>query len=231
MTQRNPMNERYQTEEKIGKTRKSAASAKPVTKAASSVHVESSAPAPKGRMAKAKAQATKEATKGKSSKTDSPRAKAEYYTPDTPEYKKWRRIWWIAIGVAMGLTALSFLIMMLLPDSPMVGYVMLGLAYALLFFSIWIDLAKVRKIRNAYRDQMMNSNSKAAKAKRREAAEEQKKVEAEQAAADAKKKAAREARMGKVKGVFGGKKKADDAGKSAEAAADATADAAETNAK
>lgn len=38
MSQRNPLNERYQ-QEKGGKTRKSAASAKPVTKAASSVYI------------------------------------------------------------------------------------------------------------------------------------------------------------------------------------------------
>ena len=41
MTQRNPMNERYQSEDRKGATRKSAASAKPVSKAASSVRIES----------------------------------------------------------------------------------------------------------------------------------------------------------------------------------------------
>ncbi len=39
MSQRNPLNERYQADEKSGKTRKSAASAKPVKKAASSVYI------------------------------------------------------------------------------------------------------------------------------------------------------------------------------------------------
>ena len=39
MSQRNPMNDRYQTDEHRGQTRKSAASAKPKTKAASSVRM------------------------------------------------------------------------------------------------------------------------------------------------------------------------------------------------
>ena len=39
MSQRNPMNERYQSDKRQGTTRKSAASAKPKSKAASSVTV------------------------------------------------------------------------------------------------------------------------------------------------------------------------------------------------
>ena len=41
MSQRNPMNERYTAEDRTGKTRKSAASAKPKAKAAASVRIES----------------------------------------------------------------------------------------------------------------------------------------------------------------------------------------------
>jgi hypothetical protein len=39
MAQRNPMNDRYQGDGPGGQTRKSAARAKPVTQAASSVHI------------------------------------------------------------------------------------------------------------------------------------------------------------------------------------------------
>ena len=46
MTQRNPMNERYQSEDRKGATRKSAASAKPVSKAASSVRIQSTKKTP-----------------------------------------------------------------------------------------------------------------------------------------------------------------------------------------
>ena len=48
MSQRNPMNERYTSDQKHGATRKSAASAKPVSKAASSVRTTSSKPEKKG---------------------------------------------------------------------------------------------------------------------------------------------------------------------------------------
>ncbi len=48
MSQRNPMNERYTTNKPQGVTRKSAASAKPVSKAASSVRTASSKPEKKG---------------------------------------------------------------------------------------------------------------------------------------------------------------------------------------
>ena len=48
MSQRNPMNERYTSDQKRGATRKSAASAKPVSKAASSVRTTSAKPEKKG---------------------------------------------------------------------------------------------------------------------------------------------------------------------------------------
>lgn len=48
MSQRNPMNERYTTDQKHGSTRKSAASAKPVSKAASSVRTAPAKPEKKG---------------------------------------------------------------------------------------------------------------------------------------------------------------------------------------
>ena len=55
MSQRNPMNERYQSEDHQGKTRKSAASAKPKSKAAASVVVQTSSKTPQQKKADAKA--------------------------------------------------------------------------------------------------------------------------------------------------------------------------------
>ena len=102
MTQRNPMNDRYQQtgEKKTGKTRKSAASAKPTTKAASSVHIEGKAPKPQGRFARAQRQAQQPKKSSSSQDRD--------FQPDTPEYRKWRRIWWGFIIAALALTSLSF---------------------------------------------------------------------------------------------------------------------------
>ena len=61
MTQRNPMNERYQSEDRKGATRKSAASAKPVSKAASSVRIESTKKTPQQKKAERKQQRAKDA--------------------------------------------------------------------------------------------------------------------------------------------------------------------------
>ena len=49
MSQRNPMNERYTSEDRTGVTRKSAASAKPKAKAAASVTVKSAKKTPEQR--------------------------------------------------------------------------------------------------------------------------------------------------------------------------------------
>ena len=57
MSQRNPMNERYTSDQKRGATRKSAASAKPVSKAASSVRTTSAKPEKKGLFGGSKKQA------------------------------------------------------------------------------------------------------------------------------------------------------------------------------
>ena len=61
MTQRNPMNERYQSEDRKGATRKSAASAKPVSKAASSVRIQSTKKTPQQKKAERKQQRAKNA--------------------------------------------------------------------------------------------------------------------------------------------------------------------------
>ena len=92
MSQRNPMNERYQSEDHQGKTRKSAASAKPKSKAAASVVVQTSSKTPQQKKADAKAARRKA--------QDEQRAlDRKYYTPDTKEYKRLRRLWWACWGV------------------------------------------------------------------------------------------------------------------------------------
>lgn len=229
MTQRNPMNERYQSDEKTGKTRKSAASAKPATKAAASVYREGSAPKPTGRMAKARAQANKQARSGnKEEKANSPKSKAEYYDPGTPEYKRWRRYWWVSIIIALVFTAISFITLRVLPDNYTLSYVFLGIGYAALIAGIYIDLAKVRKIRKEFREKMTSQNSKKAVAERKAAKAEEKK-RAEQAEIEAAQKAAaKEAKKGSLMGRFGfGKKESGDAS-AVDGAKAAEAESAET---
>ena len=207
MTQRNPMNDRYQQtgEKKTGKTRKSAASAKPTTKAASSVHIEGKAPKPQGRFARAQRQAQQ--PKKSSSSQD------RYFQPDTPEYRKWRRIWWGFIIAALALTSLSFFAAGWFGGNRVPMYVMLGLGYAALIVAIVIDVTKVRKIRNA----AASSGSKSKMSKKQRKAEEARRAEEAARAREAEeaKRAAKAAKKGR--GVFG-KKKED-----AEASADTQA--------
>ncbi len=193
MTQRNPMNERYQSDERTGKTRKSAASAKPVSKAGASVRVAGGKKqaASRGFLSRLSGGGGNAAASKKQQERE---ARARYYNPDTPEYHRWRRYWWISIVLALSLTALSFVVQIAIPDSAVASYVLLGVGYALLIVAIWIDMGKVRKIRRAYADRMMAGRSKAATrarkaekaAAQKEAAEARKLGEAEAAKRDAK---------------------------------------------
>jgi hypothetical protein len=202
MTQRNPMNERYQIEDRSGKTRKSAASVKPATKAAASVRIEgASAPRKTGRLAKAQSQANRKQG-SKRARVDSADAKAAYYDPGTPEYKKWRRIWWISIVVALVLTALSFAVLQFMPENATLSYVLLGLGYAFLIASIVVDLGKVRKIRKDYRMKMVTANSKSATAERKEQKAAAKK-EAEAAAAAQARQPQKDSILSRLSKLFG----------------------------
>ena len=188
MATRNPMNERYQNaEDRSGKTRKSAASAKPVSKAASSVHVQGkSSEEPKGLWARATKQANKNAAVKESKKKAASKQQVErrreealrskYYNPDTPEYKKWRRIWWGMLAGAIACTAISFFFSsqegMATPT-----YVLVALSYVLLILAIVLDFTYIRRLRTEYQDRMIiEEKSKKNSARRKEAAAEERRL-------------------------------------------------------
>lgn len=187
MSQRNPMNERYTTDDKGGKTRKSAASAKPATKAASSVHVPGQSEKPKGFFARASAKASAGDAKREQAKRNakagnvSPDQRALMYNPQIPEYKQWRRYWWMAIGGAILFTVSSFIALSTVEDGNQLPFVLLGIGYVFLAFAIIIDFVKVRRIRKAYQTDVLENRSKDATKSRKErkAAEKQRLIEAE----------------------------------------------------
>ncbi|MEG0072288.1 MAG: hypothetical protein RR362_03400 [Raoultibacter sp.] len=183
MTQRNPMNDRYQSDEIKGQTRKSAASAKPKTRAASSVHVEElHPPKKKGFFAKAAAPAPAKSSgkTGGSASNSGGRVKSEYYNPPTQEYKRMRRVWWVLLVGAIAMTAASWGIRTMMPSAETVSMVTLGLAYIMIIAALYVDFSKIRKIRRAYQNEMESKKTKASKA------EAKKLAEAEEAAAAAK---------------------------------------------
>ena len=172
MTQRNPMNDRYQTDEHQGQTRKSAASAKPKSKAAASVRVQ---PTQKTKQQK---KAEQKAARAKQSQID-----RQYYNPPTPQYKRLRKIWWGLLIGAIALTALSWVGRSFLPE---VGtYISLGLAYACIIGALYVDFSKIRKVRRAYQEEMMSKKSKEMRAaeKQQKAAQRAAKQKVEEAPA------------------------------------------------
>ncbi len=127
------MNQRYQKQGlPAGKTRRSAASAKPKRSVGT---------AP---------------VKAKSSKPAS--AKQSYVMhPPTPEYTLWRRIWWVLLGVAIALTTASYFAMK--SQVGQLGNILLGAGYASMFAALAVDWFKLRKMRKEYAEEQHNTKS------------------------------------------------------------------------
>jgi len=157
MSQRNPLNDRYQTDERKGQTRKSAATAKPKAKAASSVRVISTEKTPKQKRAAARAKRQQETT-----------IEQKYYHPPTPEYRKWKKVWWVCLAGSLSMTGGSLAISFLLPELQVVSNTMIGLGYAFLIGFFFTDFAKIRKIRRKYQAEM-KAQAKTTKESRAEA--------------------------------------------------------------
>ena len=129
MARRSPTNARYQKYTgPEGKTRKSAAAAKPK---------------------KASSGAASKSSRGssKSSKSATPVAR----TPETPEYRAARKQWWICLASGLVLTMSSMLLRKFLHASWVnpVSMVLLGLAYAAIFYALYVDWTKIRPMRKA----------------------------------------------------------------------------------
>ncbi|MCI9261454.1 hypothetical protein [uncultured Adlercreutzia sp.] len=157
MSQRNPMNERYQSEDRRGVTRKSAASAKPKSKAAASVTVKSAKKTPEQKKAAEKA-ARREASQKQRE------IERKYYKPDTPRYKRMRILWWVLLVAAIGCTTLSFVGQSWMP--PTAGVVILVLAYVFIIAAFILDFVVIKKERVAYQERMLAEEEKNAKAEK-----------------------------------------------------------------
>ena len=155
------MNDRYQDEGPKGTTRKSAASAKPKSKAAASVHIQSSTKTPQERKAEQKAR--RKAERAKQNELD-----RKYYNPPTAEYKRLRRLWWVVLIAAVLMVALSWFARSWEPA--WISYVTLGSSYVLIILAFYLDFSKIRKCRRKYQMEMESQNTKesrrAEKAKR-----------------------------------------------------------------
>lgn len=179
MTQRNPLNERYTSDKQLGKTRKSAASAKPVTERASMVHD----PAPKTKKEKKAEQKERERRRAERRGVVSGPNGPNVYEVPTDEYKMWRRRWWIALIIGIAFAVPGFFFRQLgWPEWSI--FVSLGLSWTALIIALWIDLGKMRKIRKRYNSGVIDGNTKAARAQQKARAAElrEQRKEAEAAA-------------------------------------------------
>ena len=140
MARRSPMNERYQkTTAPGGKTRRSAASAKP------------------------KRDLAGESSSKSSSSKKSPGSSKQSFTinPPTEEFRRWRRVWWILLLSSLVFTLGSVAIQYWLAPAgtdgsdpwTVAGRIMLGLGYGGIFAALYIDWTKLRRMRREWAEQ------------------------------------------------------------------------------
>ncbi len=125
MSQRSPHNARYQKYTKpSGTTRRSAASAKP------------------------KRDVGKTATGSGSSGKKTAQKRSPYGFTVTPEYRKWRNVWWVCLGVSL-LAALAYLLLGTKGLTTQGKFALLIVCYVFLGVGMYIDWRKVRPARQA----------------------------------------------------------------------------------
>jgi hypothetical protein len=206
------MNQRYQGDGPGGQTRKSAASVKPVTQAASSVHIrkkpqtdaekraarktrekeEERKAAERARRKTERAQA-EEVQVGKPAEKEQPKGflgkllAPPANMPSSAEYRKWRRIYWILLGIGIVFVVFAFVIQVYLPSNPTLQMIALGCAYAPIIGALVINFRKVSPLIKEH--QKNRTGSKTPKQLKHEQ-EAKERVEAVEAA----RKAAREAK-------------------------------------
>ena len=145
MSQRNPMNDRYTSEEHKGVAKKSAASAKPTKSAAATVTIND------GKKSDKEKKQQKRLREAEERKRQNELA-AKYSKPDTPEYKKWRKAWWIGLGCAILLVLASWVSRSVEPQ--WISLVVLAFAYVAIIFAFWVDIVKIKKITRKYQEEM-----------------------------------------------------------------------------
>lgn len=146
MSQRNPMNERYTGDHKGGSTRKSAASAKPVSRAASSVRLESDKPKRKGLFAKRTPEEKQEHKTER--KTGRARLRAiQRYVPDTPQFKALNRKRIIYSAIGLGGMVIAIILSLIMPTVQIVPIGIMIVSWVFFFISVRIDSKQLRPLR------------------------------------------------------------------------------------
>ncbi|MDO5044163.1 MAG: hypothetical protein Q4E22_02545 [Coriobacteriia bacterium] len=161
MTQRNPLNERYNSDKPKGQTRKSAASAKPKRKAADTVYISDSKKASGGKKKELTKLEKKEQNKLRNERENKIFAAATALTRKQPGYRRYKMIWWIILAFAILATIASWLFQLKQTNfgqAPMV--VSLVLAYGAIIVALILDFRKVRPVRKEMRQRAATMSEK-----------------------------------------------------------------------
>ena len=162
MSQRSPQNERYTVEREgraPGSTRPKSGAAKPASRAAASVRIET----PKSKMTKrqkAMAEATMSKEEKKAQRAKEREVENAAYTATTAltnkdeKYKKLRRIWWCLLIAAVAFTILSWATLASGVGGAVLSTVVLVLAYIGIVGALVMDFTVIRKRRNVFRDRV-----------------------------------------------------------------------------
>ncbi len=145
MTRRSIQNERNTGDGPEGVTRKSASKAKPVRKAASTVYVKSGQKSRKElkQEAAAKEQKRKEKAAALQSSPDA-QGVSELREQAKLKMRKWRRIWWGALILAIIAIVVSFISYQTLGS---LYYVCLVVSYGSIAVALFIEFGKIRKLK------------------------------------------------------------------------------------
>lgn len=169
MSQRNPMNERYTQDRTAGTTRKSAASAKPVSKAGASVYVKEAKPAKRSMMDRFKGEDanTKKSSKGTATEqrqTARQRKRAiNRFVPETADYKHYNKKRMMYSAAGCGVIVIAILMSIFTPYQ-IPAIVLMILAWVLFCISVYMDSRYLRPIRER---EYMKAESKANKKKKK----------------------------------------------------------------
>ena len=185
MTRRNFRNERYTSEENIGKgvTRKSASKAKPAKEAASTVHIQSKTKKSRKELreeADRKAiqkQARIERKYGALTKAQSFESRDE----TARKIRNWRIVWWICVAIGVA----GIVVTWVARDwGEVFFFAFLILAYVAIAAALVIEFAVIRKLRN--KSERINIDHKVTKKTIRHEMEERRLEEERRAAKKAK---------------------------------------------
>jgi len=70
--------------------------------------------------------------------------------PDTPEYKRWRKIYWVLIGIGIVIIAITFILQTNVPDAAALWGMLMVAAYAFVIGAIVLDFVKIRPLVKAH---------------------------------------------------------------------------------